>query len=152
MKGFTKDGKFRPTGNKSKSSVSKSDVIRKKHKMDLSISEAEDVIMSRQQTLKRNHEEHLKQLSDNELADRLRTFISDTISVYESAIKVEVVRYQDFSQEEDLDAEVTIQGAVLFGDLENLNNVGLHTTRVQPSSDGKGVTLFVDVQNTDAIV
>ena len=29
MKGFTKDGKFRPTGNKSKSSLKKTDVKRK---------------------------------------------------------------------------------------------------------------------------
>ena len=35
MKGFKKNGKFRPTGNKSKSSLKKSDVIRKDDSVDI---------------------------------------------------------------------------------------------------------------------
>jgi len=42
MKGFKKDGKFRPTGNKSKSSLNKTDVQRNKHTVESRLEELKE--------------------------------------------------------------------------------------------------------------
>ena len=77
MKGFTKDGKFRPTGSKSKSSLKKSDVTRKdtKPRFKQSLDSKDDVTAEVNYnrgllTNELNHFEELKEIREGNRANK----------------------------------------------------------------------------------